>query len=135
MHSPALLANPARLYINLHTTDFPGGVIRAQLRRTDTMKFDVTMCTANEVPPIPIDASAPARITAHTIRAEDGGVLAGMVEFDVNPRFPATPSSPACTYTTAPAGVNGPVTINTGLSAPTPSRAIPASAISTARSR
>ena len=85
----ALLANPADLYINLHTTQFPGGAIRAQLRRTDRMTFDVTMLTSNEVPPITgLDASALARFVAYTIRHEDGNVLAGAAEFDVELPLP-----------------------------------------------
>ena len=112
-----LLSNPQAYYINLHTTDFPGGVVRSQMRATDTMTFDVEMSPANEVPALPLDASAPAQITVHTVRAEDGGVLAGMVEFDVNPRFPAAVEMTGLHIHDGAAGVNGPVTINTGLSA------------------
>lgn len=112
-----LLSNPQAYYINLHTTDFPGGVVRSQMRATDTMTFDVEMSPANEVPALTLDASAPAQITVHTVRAEDGGVLAGMVEFDVNPRFPGAVEMTGLHIHDGAAGVNGPVIINTGLSA------------------
>ena len=112
----ALLANPADLYINLHTTQFPGGAIRAQLRRTDRMTFDVTMLPSNEVPPITgLDASAPARYVAYTIRHEDGNVLAGVAEFDVNFRFPGETEFTGLHIHNGPAGVNGPISIESGV--------------------
>ncbi len=113
----ALLANPADLYINLHTTQFPGGAIRAQLRRTDRMTFDVTMLPSNEAPPVTgVDASAPARFAAYTIRYEDGNVLAGVAEFDVNFRFPGETEFTGLHIHDGPAGANGPVTLDSGLS-------------------
>jgi uncharacterized protein (TIGR03437 family) len=113
---PALLANPTDWYINLHTTQFPGGAIRAQLRRTDRMTFDVTMLPSNEVPPITgLDANAPARFVAYTIRHEDGNVLAGVAEFDVNFRFPGETEFTGLHIHNGPAGVNGPVTIDSGV--------------------
>ena len=35
----AILANPAGFYVNVHTTDFPGGAIRGQLVGTSTAAF------------------------------------------------------------------------------------------------
>jgi len=112
-----LLANPAGYYINLHTTEYPGGVIRAQLRPTDTMRFPVTMLPSNEVPPVAIDASGPARVGVHTVRYEDGSVQAGVVVFDVDYRFPGAVEFTGLHIHNGAAGTNGPVIINTGLSA------------------
>ncbi len=39
-------------YINIHSTRFPGGVMRSQLTRTETMTIPVSMSPANEVPAI-----------------------------------------------------------------------------------
>src|SRR5262249_11062860 len=43
-----LFTNPSGDYINAHTNQHPGGVIRAQLRNTDTMTFPVLMSSGNE---------------------------------------------------------------------------------------
>ena len=113
-----IFRNPADYYINIHTLTNPGGVIRAQLRRTDRMQFRVNMTTANEVPPITgVDASAPAVFTAHTIRKADGSVSGGVAIFDVNYRFPAAETFTGLHIHNGSATENGPVTINTGLSA------------------
>jgi uncharacterized protein (TIGR03437 family) len=112
-----LFRAPQGQYINLHTSANPGGAIRAQLRNTDRMQFSVNMTTANEVPAINLDASAPAVFTAHTIRNEDGSVAGGVAVFDVNYRFPADATFTGLHIHNERAGTNGPVTINTGLSA------------------
>jgi hypothetical protein len=112
-----LFRNPAGYYINIHTTVYPGGVIRAQLRNTDRMQFKVNMSTANEVPPITdITATGPAAVTIHTIRNADGTVAQGVAIFDVNYRFPGSDTFTGLHIHNGKAGENGPVTINTGLS-------------------
>jgi uncharacterized protein (TIGR03437 family) len=116
-----LFSNPEGTYINLHTTVYPGGVIRAQLRRTDRMRFPVSMLTSNENPPITgLDASGQASVTVHTIRGTDGAVTAGTVIFDVNPRFPGATTFTGLHIHDGKAADNGPVTINTGLSGGAP---------------
>src|SRR2546428_189092 len=93
-----LLTHPKDYYINMHTVEFGGGLIRDQLRPTDLMSFNVTMRPLNETPPIiNLNATAPVQVAVRTIRAEDGSALAGGGRFDVNYRFPAdgTTSAPA----------------------------------------
>ena len=112
-----LFSNPTGTYINLHTTVFPGGVIRDQMRRTDRMRFPVNMLTSNENPPITgLDASAAANVTAYTIRNADGQAAAGTVIFDVNPRFPGATTFTGLHIHNGKAADNGPVTISSGLS-------------------
>jgi uncharacterized protein (TIGR03437 family) len=112
-----LFRNPAGYYINIHTLTNPGGIIRAQLRRTDKMQFPVLMTTANEVPPITgLTASAPANFTAYTIRDADGSIAAALAFFDVNYRFPGAATFTGLHIHNGRAGDNGGVTINTGLS-------------------
>jgi uncharacterized protein (TIGR03437 family) len=112
-----LLANPANYYVNLHTSEFGGGAIRSQLRRTDRMVFQANMLPSNEAPPVTgLEASAPAAVRVHTLRAEDGSVLAGVVEFDVNYRFPGETSFTGLHVHRGEAGVAGPVNISSGLS-------------------
>src|SRR5258708_22395141 len=42
-----LFSNPLNYYLNLHTTDFPGGIIRAPLRKADIQTFQAAMSPAN----------------------------------------------------------------------------------------
>jgi uncharacterized protein (TIGR03437 family) len=111
-----LFSDNAGYYINLHTTVNPGGAIRAQLRRTDRMRFPVIMSSANEVPALTLAADSPAAVTVHTIRNADGSVAAGHVIFDVNTRFPGSATFTGLHIHDGKAGENGPVRINTGLS-------------------
>ena len=111
-----MLDNPAGYYINLHTTEYAGGIVRAQLRRADTTVFQTPMLTTNEVPPTGITANAPADIQVATVRNEDGSVQAGLVGFDVNYRFPENQEFTGLHIHNGTAGNNGPVIINTGLS-------------------
>ncbi|HWQ53195.1 MAG TPA: CHRD domain-containing protein [Bryobacteraceae bacterium] len=116
----ALFANPAALYINLHTTAFPGGVIRSQLRPTDTMRFQVDMLPSNEVPPVNLAAGAPAVVTVRTVRDENSAIIAGVIDFDVNHRFPGAAEFTGLHIHDAPAGTNGPITVDSGISSANP---------------
>lgn len=112
-----LYSNPQGFYANLHTTQSPGGLIRGQLRYTDSMNFPVTMLTSNEVPAIAgLDASGAANFTLNSIRGEDGNVIAARAIFDVNYRFPAAATFTGLHIHNQVAGQNGPVTIDSGLS-------------------
>jgi hypothetical protein len=52
-----ILANPTGFYVNVHTTDFPGGAIRGQLRMPSTASIlTAAMAGANERP-TPADTS------------------------------------------------------------------------------
>ncbi len=107
---------PTGLYINAHTSDFPGGAIRAQLQRTDRMDFQVTMTPDQEVPPVTgLAASAPSRVTVYTLRNSDASIAAGTVVFDENPRFPTGNTITATHIHDGVAGQNGPVTIDSRL--------------------
>ena len=113
-----LIENPENYYVNIHTTQFPGGVIRAQLAK-ETYHFKTFMSTANEVPPVTgVDTAATGWVTAKISRDADGVINGGTVTFDVN----YTNTGPI-TFTglhihyPGVAGVNASVIINTGISA------------------
>jgi len=110
-----LFSDPSGFYANIHTTEFTGGVIRGQLRRTDEMQFKVNMIPGNEVPPLTLDASAPAVVTVNSIRNDAGEVIAARVIFDVNYRFPGETRFTGLHIHNQVAGQNGPVIINTGV--------------------
>jgi len=112
----SLVFNPAATYINLHTSVFPGGVIRSQMLSTDKMSFQVTLTPANEVPPIVgLNASTPSVIDVYTVRNPDGTVAGGAVIFDSNPRFPSGTVFSGMHIHDRVAGDNGPVTIDSFL--------------------
>lgn len=116
-----LFTNPGNFYLNLHTTVHPGGAIRSQLRNTDTIRFQVTMLPANEVPPVTgLDAQAVSEFRVHTLRGADGAVQAAAAIFDVNHRFPGRTEFTGLHIHDGTATENGPVTINSGLSGNAP---------------
>lgn len=115
-----LYADPAQYYVNMHTTEFPGGAIRAQLRRTDEFEFPINLLSSNEVPALTLEASAPTSMKFHTIRGTDGQVVAARVLFDVNYRFPGEARFTGLHIHNGAAGANGPVTVNTGITANAP---------------
>src|SRR5437762_173079 len=47
-----MLKDPSQYYVNIHTTNFPGGAMRAQLQRAETTVLMGLMGPANETPPI-----------------------------------------------------------------------------------
>jgi len=112
-----LFDNPGGFYINAHTDKFGGGVVRDQLRNTDSATFQVSMLPSNETPPIVgLAAAGTAAVSIYTLRNADGSVAAGTAIFDVNFRgFPATTTFTGLHIHDGPAGVAGNVTINTGL--------------------
>lgn len=85
----------------------------------ETVFFRADMATANEVPAITgLTASARAIIAAHIRRNDAGTIISGLVDFDVDYNFADNDG----TFTglhihDGAAGINGGVTINTGLAA------------------
>jgi uncharacterized protein (TIGR03437 family) len=112
-----LFDNPGGFYINAHTDKFGGGVVRDQLRNTDSGTFQVSMLPSNETPPIAgLAATGTAAVSIYTLRNADGTAAAGTAIFDVNFRgFPAPTTFTGLHIHDGPAGVAGGVTINTGL--------------------
>jgi hypothetical protein len=116
-----LIENPEAYYINIHTTQFGGGIVRAQLAR-ETYRFKANMSPANEVPPITsVDTAATGWITARINRDANGVINGGTVAFDLN-----FTNTGAITFTglhihhPGAAGVNASVVINTGISGTAP---------------
>ena len=106
-----LFLNPQSTYINIHTNLHTGGAIRAQLRPTDEMDFPVMMDSANEVGTVNLKGTAPAVISLHTLRNEDGSVAAGTVFFDVNYRLAGAANFTGLHIHDGAKGANGPISI------------------------
>jgi uncharacterized protein (TIGR03437 family) len=112
-----MFENPDGYYVNLHSTVNPGGVIRGQVMRAESTTLLGLMSPANEVPPITnVTASGVGAIEA--VRAYSNGRLAaGVVTFDVNYSLPGDSTIVGLHIHSGAAGVNGPVIINTGITA------------------
>lgn len=116
-----LLRAPENWYINLHTSVNPGGAIRAQMGKTEVSTLRVTMLPANEVPPIgDLMALGYGVFRAWILRDATGAATAARTLFDVNYRFPGEVLFNGLHIHNGPSNVNGPVTINTGLSGAAP---------------
>jgi uncharacterized protein (TIGR03437 family) len=112
-----LLANPNNFYINLHTTDNPGGVVRAQMVKADMAVRIALLSPANETPPI-TNSNASGVASFIILRGIDpaGKFTTGAVIFDANyTGFPSDAMFTGFHIHNGPAGVAGPVVINTGI--------------------
>ncbi len=59
-----IAANPHLYYVNVHTTQNPGGEVRGQLSlNDDVLKFSADLRGANEVPPVTTTATGAALVT------------------------------------------------------------------------
>ncbi len=115
-----LLANPEAYYVNIHSTTFPGGIVRSQLAR-ETYRFKAAMSPANEIPAVVSNASATGWITVKVTRNATGAINGGDVAFDVD----AVGTGSATTFTglhihSGSAAVSGGVVINSGISGTSP---------------
>jgi len=111
-----LFTNPAGYYVNLHTMTNPGGAIRGQLVPAEWTVVMGNMSPANEVPAIPgLNASALGAAMTIISRDANGLITSGEVIFDVAYNFPAGITFTGLHIHTGAAGVNGPVTLNSGM--------------------
>ena len=108
-----LVATPHLYYINLHTTDNPGGAIRGQCT-SETFFYKATMLSSNEVPAIAgLNASASVLVTLDVTRdSSSGTITSGAIMFDANYQFPTGVTFTGFHIHTGVAGVNGPVVLD-----------------------
>jgi uncharacterized protein (TIGR03437 family) len=107
---------PEEFYINIHSTRYPGGVMRSQMMRTEQIRFPVSMSPANEVPPIAgLDATAVGNVWIAALRDTTGAITAAHFTFDVNTRFPGETRFTGLHIHDGKLGVNGGVTLNSAL--------------------
>ncbi|PWU06374.1 MAG: hypothetical protein C5B51_12330 [Terriglobia bacterium] len=114
-----IFQDPSGYYVNIHTTDFPGGVIRGQLQRAEGIVLLGFMDSANEFPAISgVSANGIAQVIAIRTRDASGNLTSGEVYlmttynlpggstftgFHIHPGLPGT-SGPAVLAATLPAG-------------------------------
>jgi hypothetical protein len=112
-----LLSSPDLYYINLHTTQYGGGIVRSQLK-PNSLTFRPALLTSNEVPAVTgLDANGAARVRIDVVRDAAGAITSGSVTFDVDYRFPGSVTLNGLHIHKAPAGTNGSIVIESGLAA------------------
>lgn len=97
-----------QFYFNIHTVNFPGGELRAQLLEAppETQTFDVTLSGGQEVPPVTTNATGTVRV----VNQADALVLTGDFRDLSSPLFDVS-GSPAHIHRGLP-GQAGPIVLN-----------------------
>lgn len=109
-------ANPANYYLNIHTTAFPGGVMRGQLEPTARNTYQILMDPDQEIPFVTgLEADATATVTVYSNRNAAGALSSATVVFDVTYEFPGSTTFTGLHIHSGVPGVAGPVVINTGI--------------------
>src|SRR5260370_2125373 len=112
-------ANPQNYYVNIHTTDHPGGAIRGQVVPAEMKIVMGLMSPQNEVPPTTSNGSAVATVTVLRSRDTSGNVV--FAEAIFNAVFTGIDATSSGTMFTGfhihkgPAGGNFGVVLNTGI--------------------
>ena len=70
-----LFSNPSGYYVNMHTSVYPGGIIRGQVMAAERAVMMARLSTANEVPAV-TTVTASGLGTIEAVRAYEGGRLA-----------------------------------------------------------
>ena len=86
-------------------------------QRSETATFLAALSPANEVPPVSIDARGTALLYAHVMRDAQNQIVSGSVDFVILYTFPGETTFTGLHIHSGAAGVNGPVTVNTGIAA------------------
>jgi uncharacterized protein (TIGR03437 family) len=116
-----MFTNPAGYYVNIHTPDFPGGMMRGQLQPAIATTLIGAMSSANEVPPQNVDATGFAHVLALATLDSKGNLTSGSTYMETTYKI----VSEQGTFTgfhihPAPAGTNGAAVISSGIPAGTP---------------
>jgi uncharacterized protein (TIGR03437 family) len=106
-----LFVNPTSLYIDVHTTQNPNGMVRAQLRPTDSVTFPLLLDSANETAAPATRVAMPANVTLHTLRNEDGSVAAATMLCDLDLRLSGPDEVLGLYIHDSAAGHDGPMSI------------------------
>ncbi|PYV39426.1 MAG: hypothetical protein DMG06_23215, partial [Acidobacteria bacterium] len=110
-----LLTSPQLYYINLHTSDNPGGAIRGQVT-TETLFYKAILLPENQVPPVTgLNASASVLVTLDVTRDSSGKITSGAIMFDADYQFPGAVTFVGFHIHQGLASISGPVVIDSKL--------------------
>src|SRR3954447_7383474 len=113
-----MVQNPQNYYVNIHTTVSPGGAMRGQVMPAEGRMLMGMMSTKNEVPPAPLTGTGVANLLVFRATDPSGAVRAAAALFNLDyTGFDASTIFTGFHIHNGAAGINGPVIINTGLSA------------------
>ncbi|HBY61200.1 MAG TPA: hypothetical protein DEH78_15365, partial [Solibacterales bacterium] len=87
---------------------------------SQTIPFRAMLSARNEVPPIDSTAAGVATVWVHLMRDGAGAIVSGSVDFDVAYTLPGTATLTGLHIHRGAAGINGPVTVDSGLAAANP---------------
>jgi uncharacterized protein (TIGR03437 family) len=110
-----LMANPGGFYVNIHTTDFPGGAIRGQLVPAVARVLIGQMAAANEVPAVNLNASGNALVLALAAVDPKTGQASGATYMQTTYNIPEQGNFTGFHIHLGAAGTNGPVVINSAI--------------------
>ncbi len=111
-----MLQNPDQYYIDLHTTDFPNGVVRAQLNRA-TFVVPLSLLSPSRMVPAILGSTASAAAQLIVLSAHDraGNITSTQLIFDVNYSLGKQTAITGLHVHRGAEGVNGPVVIDSGI--------------------
>jgi len=109
-----LFTNPQDYYVNIHTTDNPGGIMRGQLQPAIGTVLMGVMSSENEIP-VQATGSGMGLVVALATLNANGGLATGVTYQTINYKLFDSTNFTGMHIHQGVAGVNGPVVINTGI--------------------
>lgn len=110
-----LFTDPTQYYVNIHTTDFPGGIIRGQLQPAIGTVLMGIMSSDNEVPAQTPSATGMGLVVALATLDANGGLATGVTYQSVNYHIGDSTNFTGLHIHLGSAGANGPVVINSAI--------------------
>ncbi|MEO8368274.1 MAG: CHRD domain-containing protein [Candidatus Solibacter sp.] len=109
-----LFTNPQDYYVNIHTTDNPGGIMRGQLQPAIRKVLMGVMSSDNEIP-VQATGSGMGLVVAIATLNSGGGLATGVTYQTINYKLFDSTNFTGMHIHQGAAGINGPVVINTGI--------------------
>lgn len=110
-----MLANPANYYFNIHTTDFPGGVIRGQLQAAEARVLLGPMTSDVEIPNPGVSASGNAVVFAIRTLDANGAITSGATYQQTTYSIPEQGNFTGFHIHPGVAGATGPASLSSGI--------------------
>jgi uncharacterized protein (TIGR03437 family) len=110
-----MLTDPGKYYLNIHTTDHPGGAMRGQLQAAAAKFFLGTMSSDNEVPPPGVAAAGTAVVMAVATWDANYHITSGAAYLETSYNLSEQGTFTGFHIHTGAAGANGPVALNSGI--------------------